>query len=248
MRYFTRITFGVFAVTWVLSGLLSMNPLDLNPSRRPQSEQALLFCGIALTPSAFELPAGGFGPAALEAELIHYDSQPFYRVTQRDGTVRLVSGNSLALRPPEAQSLQRRAALLLPSARVAAIQWLAAFDDYYYTRHPERGDKPLPILRVKFADEQRTWFHINPITGQVTERITATNRVYRWLYNGLHSWDIRWLWERRPLWDLCVIGFSLGGLALSVLGVVIGVRRLREAAARNRSLRPAFIRHYPRNR
>jgi hypothetical protein len=60
----------------------------------------------------------------------------------------------------------------------------------------------------------------------VLEKSVRFNRAYRWLYNGLHSWDIRWLWERRPLWDIVVITFSLGGVCLSVLGVVVGVRRL----------------------
>jgi hypothetical protein len=50
--------------------------------------------------------------------------------------------------------------------------------------------------------------------------------VYRWLYNGLHSFDILWLWEHRPLWDIVVITFSLGGFALSILGVVVGIKRL----------------------
>jgi hypothetical protein len=80
---------------------------------------------------------------------------------------------------------------------------------------------------VRFDDERHTWFHLDPLTGQILDRSTRTNRVYRWLYNGLHSFDIWWLWQRRPLWDICVIAFSLGGLLLSVIGVVIGWRRLR---------------------
>lgn len=50
-----------------------------------------------------------------------------------------------------------------------------------------------------------------------------------------YSWDIRWLWERRPLWDIAVIAFSLGGLALSVTGVITGIRHFRnEARSRER--------------
>jgi hypothetical protein len=82
-------------------------------------------------------------------------------------------------------------------------------------------------VRVRFADTGRTWFHLDPNTGQIIDRSTRTNRVFRWLYNGLHSFDWWWLWSRRPLWDITVISFSLGGLTLSLLGVVLGVRRLR---------------------
>ena len=226
-HYFTGIIFGVLTVTWVFSGLLSMNPLNLNPSRRAQADQQVIYTGKPLTIEDFELPSRGFGALAVEADLVHYAGQPFYRVIDRDGRTRMVAGNVTATTLPDANAMLALAPQLMPGAPLIEATVLAAYDDYYYTRHPERGERPLPILRVRFADEQHTWFHLDPVTGQILERSTRTNRVYRWLYNGLHSFDIWWLWQRRPLWDLCVITFSLGGLLLSVIGVVIGWRRLR---------------------
>jgi hypothetical protein len=95
------------------------------------------------------------------------------------------------------------------------------------------------VIRVRFEDEQHSWFHLDPLTGQIVDRSTRTNRVYRWLYNGLHSFDIWWLWQRRPLWDICVITFSLGGVLLSMIGVVIGWRRLRYKPMQRRVMRLA---------
>lgn len=225
-HYFAGITFGAVAVTWVFSGLLSMNPLGLNPPRRPAIDEHLVFAGKALAPADFQLPLAGFGAEAVEAELLHYRSQPFYRVTDRSGTVRLVPGSEAANNTPSVLAMAALAPQLLPGVQVIERRLLTQYDDHYYTRHPEHGEKMLPVLRVRFDDPQATWFHLDPVTGQVLERSTHANRVYRWLYNGLHSWDIRWLWERRPLWDICVIVFSLGGVLLSLLGIVIGVRRL----------------------
>jgi hypothetical protein len=128
---------------------------------------------------------------------------------------------------PNANRLIARAAELLPDQPLLQASILTEYDDYYYTRHPELGEKSLPIVRVRFGDPNNTWFHLDPLTGQVLDRSTSTNRVFRWLYNGLHSWDIRWLWERRPLWDIAVITFMSGGILLSMLGIVISVRRLR---------------------
>lgn len=226
-HYFTGVIFGVLTVTWVFSGLLSMNPFSLNPPRRALDAQQLVYTGKALTIGDFEVPASGFGVLAVEADLVHYSGQPFYRVTDRDGGTRLVGGNVAATTLPDAAAMRARAPELIPDAPLAEAVVLTAYDNYYYSRHLERGDKPLPIIRVRFDDSQHTWFHLDPLTGQILDRSTRTNRVYRWLYNGLHSFDIWWLWQRRPLWDLCVIVFSLGGLMLSVIGVVIGWRRLR---------------------
>ncbi len=92
-------------------------------------------------------------------------------------------------------------------------------------------------MRIEFSDAEHTWFHIDPASGLLLERSTSTNRLFRWLYNGLHSFDILWLWERRPLWDIVVITLNGGGFVLSVIGVIAGVRRLRTDLARSRARR-----------
>jgi hypothetical protein len=56
------------------------------------------------------------------------------------------------------------------------------------------------------------------------------SRMERWLYTGLHDLDFQALYQRRPLWDLVVILLSLGGLALSVTGVVAAWRWVAQQA------------------
>jgi hypothetical protein len=233
-HYFAGIVFGVTTITWVLSGLLSMNPLNLNPPRSPSSDQRLVLSGRSLTLADFAVPSPAtFGRETVDVELVHYDAQPLYVLTSRDGTSRLAptSVETDSVRLPSVQTIVNRAGQFMPGVPLLRSGVLTRYDDYYYTRHPERGEKPLPVVRLEFDDPDRTWFHIDPALGQVIERSTRTNRVFRWLYNGLHSWDIRWLWERRPLWDIAVIAFSLGGLTLSVIGIVIGVKRLKRRSS-----------------
>jgi hypothetical protein len=50
--------------------------------------------------------------------------------------------------------------------------------------------------------------------------------VERWLFNGLHSLDFRFWYDKRPLWDIGMIVLSLGALAASAIGLVFGFRRL----------------------
>jgi len=238
-HYFTGIIFGTMTLTWVFSGLLSMNPLNFNPSSEPLDDQQLLYAGKPLTPGDFELPARGFGAHAVEAELVHYAGQAFYRVTDWEGTTRMIAGNADATTFPDAKAMVESAPGLILSSHLVDAAVLTAYDNYYYSRHPERGERSLPVIRVRFADPEHTWFHLDPLTGEVIERSTLANRIYRWLYNGLHSFDIWWLWQRRPLWDLCVIAFSLGGLLLSCIGVTIGWRRLRPLRSRNVDIRVA---------
>jgi hypothetical protein len=239
-HYITGAIFGVIVVTWAMSGLFSLNPGGINPSRSPTSEQKALFSGVQLPLADYHLPEVENLPDDVrELQVMQFRGQPFWLATLGNGETRLLSAapaGTLVVRPDTVALLQL-APQLMPGAQLSRQRVLTEYDDYYYSRYPERGGRELPVIRVEFADEARTWFHINPQTGQVIERSTSTNRLFRWLYNGLHSFDIRWLWERRPLWDIVVISLCGGGLLLSGIGVIAGVRRLRFDIARNRSLR-----------
>jgi hypothetical protein len=52
-------------------------------------------------------------------------------------------------------------------------------------------------------------------------------RVGRWLFYFLHSWDTPWLLGLGAARDILLILLSLGGVAVSLTGVVIGIKRLR---------------------
>ena len=238
-HYITGAIFGVIVVTWAFSGLLSLNPGNFNPSRTPTAAQKQVFSGAPLPLEAYPIPAADSLPTDVrELKLTQYRGQPLWLATLGDGDTRqvpVVPGANFDA--PDVALLMKLAPGLMPGTAVARQAVMTRYDDYYYSRHPERGEKPLPVLRVEFGDADRTWFHIDPATGQLLERSTSTNRVFRWLYNGLHSLDIRWLWERRPLWDIVMIVLCGGGFALSVIGVIAGVRRLRFDLARARALR-----------
>ncbi|MET0212445.1 MAG: hypothetical protein ABW292_05560, partial [Vicinamibacterales bacterium] len=117
----------------------------------------------------------------------------------------------------------------LPDIAVVEAQLLTEYDSYYYSRGRQT---PLPVLRVKFADPAHTWVYVDPEMSQVLATIHRLNRVERWLYNGLHSLDFAFWYDRRPLWDIGMIVLSLGGLTTSVLGLTMGIRRLRRGTRR----------------
>ncbi len=102
--------------------------------------------------------------------------------------------------------------------------WLNEYDAHYYDL---RGSRPLPVLRVQYVDANRTWLYVDPTRGAIVQRTDDTRRLRRWLYQGLHSLDFPSLYYKRPLWDIVVIGLSIGGLALSATTLLPAWRRLR---------------------
>ena len=121
------------------------------------------------------------------------------------------------------ESLMQRVKQGNPGVPIAESQLLSDYDSYYYARGRER---PLPVLRVKFADPDGTWFYIDPKMSQAVARFTHRQRVERWLYHGLHSLDFSFWYYNRPLWDIGMIVLSLGGLSSSGIGLYIGFKRV----------------------
>jgi len=113
---------------------------------------------------------------------------------------------------------------LMPNAALTMRQRLETPDAYWYSHHQQRV---IPVLRAGFDDDAHTWFHIDPVTGEILGRTDDSRRTYRWLFNALHSFDYALLLQYRPAWDITVWLLSLIGLTVSVSGVVIGWRYLR---------------------
>jgi hypothetical protein len=116
--------------------------------------------------------------------------------------------------------------------------WLQEYDGYYYN---PRGSRPLPVLRVRYADEHATWLYLDPEQGGIVQRSTSVSRLRRWLYQGLHSLDFPFLYFHRPLWDVVVIVLSIGGTVLSFTTMLPAWRRLRRHGRALAAWRPQRI-------
>ncbi|MGX9688778.1 PepSY domain-containing protein [Achromobacter anxifer] len=229
-HHLSGLLFAAITITWIFSGLMSMNPWKLFSSGAPPLAQAA-YAG----PPGTALAA----PQALIAALPAAPRE--LRWARADGhdvaLARGAAGAPLVLSASDAQphafdpaALRAAAARLVPGARLARVDTLDAYDFYYYARdeHAMLGhvEKPLPAWRLVYDDPQATWVYLDPRTGQILSRQDRGPRASRWLFAFLHSWDWTGLLSRRPLWDALLIFLSLGGAALSLTGAVIGWRRL----------------------
>jgi uncharacterized iron-regulated membrane protein len=166
--------------------------------------------------------------AAKRPERLH---QPYYITGRAEDDRMLVLAKTLQVRREDfsVDSLVGRLRAALPDVPIVEQQLLSDYDSYYYSR---QRLTPLPVLRVKFGDPAETWFYIDPETSQVLSQIPRLSRVERWLYNGLHSLDFAFWYDKRPLWDIGMIVLLLGGLASSTIGLVVGFSRVARGVRR----------------
>jgi hypothetical protein len=229
-HYITGALFGVFTLTWVFSGMLSMQPFNWASGDIDENDVSRALSGGGLDSTLLESTdlhraAASFGGAVREIELRRIQDKPYYLVWRSAETPVLLEGSSLQERRSafSTASLVQRLELRYPAVPIVSSDMLLDYDSYYYSRD---RSLPLPVLRIKLGDPQRSWIYIDPRLAQPMLAISRRGRVERWIYHGFHSLDFSFWYYRRPLWDLALVMLSLGGATLSAIGVVIGVRRV----------------------
>ena len=224
--------FGLLTLTWVFSGMLSMEPGNYSTGGVPTAAQKEAFSGAALDYHVFNASPAQLlvsHPGAKEIEIWQVAGSPYYLIWGTDGRRQLIDGAGEPVKPFSRDSLITAAEQAVPHGKIVEETLLSDYDAYYYDRD-YRG--PLPVLRLKFDDPQRSWLYVDSQRGALAARYERSGRVERWLYHGFHSFDFPFLWRLRPAWDITVIALCLGGFALSGTGVVLGYRRLRGAVLR----------------
>ncbi|UUC91750.1 PepSY domain-containing protein [Comamonas sp. C11] len=225
--------FALTTLAWIFSGLMSMNPWRLFDTGTPPLRMAAWqegSLGVSQGDATAQALLDAAGGQVRELRWIRAAGRSEVLARTSTGAPQVLDSASATSVAHQRDVLLARAARLI-DAPVLRSEWLTAHDLYWYERaeHTMMGghDKPLPLLRVVFGDAAASWVHIDPQTGQVLGRMDRSQRVKRWLFAMLHSWDWLPLLQRRPLWDVLLLAFSLGGLMLSATGVLIGLRRLR---------------------
>jgi hypothetical protein len=220
--------FGLGTVTWAFSGMLSMEPFPLSrggdadePSEPTLREGIRLqdFAASDLRMVIAQFPAG----SVKELDFTSFADRPMYLATLGGGETRVVPLDG----PPQSEfdrahiiALVRRAA---GDAGIADVQVIDEYDRYYLDRN---GEAPLPVIRARYTDTQRTRMYIDPATARIVSEYRDGDWMRRWLYHGLHSLDFPWLYQYRPLWDIVVLTFMVGGTALCVTSLILAWRLL----------------------
>lgn len=235
--------FGLVTTTWVFSGLMSMNPGGWSPGSSPTRPQALAVAGGPVTVDAVTRSAADAwrtlrseGAPIKELHLTRVDGEhrwvAFRTATEAQAVSAERSGGTLP--PLDSARLLALARRAMPEVPIVDAEMRTDYDAYY--RDVDR-QLPLPVLRVRFGDPDRTWMCLDPVSGTIRQVRDWRSRLERWLFDALHDWDYAWLISRRPWWDIVLITLSLGGAALSLTGVTLSWRYLRFLASGDRRAR-----------
>ena len=253
-HHYAGLIFGLTSLTWIFSGGLAFDSFGIGSSTNPTAEQRDAATGGPLKLRGMRLEDlknalaqihKEFSPK--EVDVLQFRGEPYLLaadgavdrpvigLTEREFRPNPAKYRMVWLNHPERGTFQKFdhdvmmdvARDAMPEDTIREAEWLKEYDNYYRSR---LGGQPLPVLRVKYADPNNTWLYIDPHRGSVVWREEDPSRRRRWLYNGLHKFDVPVIYSYRPLWDISIIVMSLGGLALSVTTIMPALRRLRRHA------------------
>ena len=249
-HYILGCVFGIITLTWVFSGMLSMEPFAWTNARGLDVDEGVYQEGVldlsAFPPFEADRWQGVVDGQVKEVEFRWIGGEPFYlanysehsgidmnkrdRLHQPYYIIGQLDSGSLLIRPDDFRVQQGFPVEDLVTkleasvdANVTEYALLDDYDDYYYSRN---NQLPLPVLRIKFDDPALSWIYVDPQKSELLSLIHKNSRIERWLYSGLHSLDFAFWYHKRPLWDIGVLILLTGGLLVSCLGLYFGIRRL----------------------
>jgi len=222
-HHFGGLAGGLFLVTWIFSGWLSVDPGHLFASPGLGTAARIRYAGVdkPLSLSVDALARSAAGGKRVSILWSMGEPQAVFERSLRQ--LRILDGATLSPLHIDQKAIVQRAGILVPNGRLVAVDRLTMPDSYWY----ETNGRPLlPVLRIRYDDAARSWAYIDPVSGSLVGDSDARRRAYRWAFDLLHKWDLNGLTGARPIWDVLLWMMSLAGLIVAMSGIVTGWRRL----------------------
>lgn len=218
--------FGLGAATWAFSGMLSMDPFPLARARRSEGgglAQAMRgrLPVTALAANPGDALAHLAGEKVKELELASFGGDPVYIGFMGRGRTRIVTLDGRVESEFERGQIAGVIGTAAGPGGLVELREVTNYDWYYLDR---RRNRPLPVILARMNDAEQTRYYIDPRTARIVGTYSSRNWTSRWLYHGLHSLDVPWLYNHRPAWDIVVVTFMIGGSALCVTSLVLAWR------------------------
>ena len=221
-HHWIGLIFGVLTLTWLVSGLFSMNPWGAFESRSFQAESnSLRGSASRLATAIADLGevAVHLSPETVRLTSANWLGLTGFVATDGRGASTRLNKAGRASRLHEGDMQAALAELGVPGE--ADVTLLGEGDGYYYDHHEPRE---YPVFRFIFGNGER--MYVSPVSGRLLQAVDADRKWSRWVFEALHRGDFHALARLRPGWDIMMLMLLFGVTAGALTGVVLGYRRL----------------------
>ena len=226
-HHYAGLIFGLITVTWLFSGLLSMNPWGAFEGDGSFEERSRLqgspISSVELIDFIGALDSNSLPTGTVQLRSAPLDGAFAMIAMDSAGHASRLSGATLRRDPLPENVWSRVAELVGPDKTVRESGMIETGDNYYFSHHEQVS---FPVYRIVFDDAERSRYYFDADTAELIQKYDSDRRWNRWLFLGLHRGDFTSLMRRRPLWDLILLPLLIGVTVGALTGVWLGYRRL----------------------
>jgi uncharacterized iron-regulated membrane protein len=225
-HHIAGLLFGVLTLTWVLSGLLSINPWGLLEGASAGSEEALLrgpdSSGTQWL-TTLQALASSHPDNLLSLRMAPLGGKPYLIATAVGGKRYRFDEQGRASPMKEAELSPIVAKMNAPGAG-GVLELMTREDTYYFSHHSDSVQ--LPVYRFTPGTGSGTLYYIDPVSGSLLAKIDRAAQGYRWWHQALHRLDFAPALRGRPQWDALMLLLMSGVTLICATGTYLGYRRL----------------------
>src|SRR5580658_6462902 len=197
-HHLAGLAFGLLALTWILSGFLSMNPWGWLEGEGAQTEFSRLRGKPETVAADLKGGLASFAhmhlPGVVSIKIAPLEGQLYFAGTTEAGERRRFNANAVPT-PLNKIDLTYIAGVLGTDSQ--AVSLMTQEDSYYFSHH--RAVARLPVYRMILGDGTR--YYIDTVSGVLIAKMDRGAQGYRWLHQALHRLDFSAALRGRPQWD-----------------------------------------------
>lgn len=237
-HYLTGLIFGVFTLTFVFSGMMSLAAIP-QWLGKPVLQNTATEIWQNNAPSKISYPLDyrvllkEYSQKIKQIQWTNFNDKPCYTLIL-DSTIVVIdaSGNNLAPLNLNESEIITAIGMVHDESKINKPELLTDFDTYYVSRK-KRLD--LPVWKVTVEDSDNSCYYINPKNGQF-RYINDMSRWKHWMYPALHSFSIDGIVQYGWLWNLLMWSSLIGGTILSLTGVFLGLKYIKRILVKSRRI------------
>jgi hypothetical protein len=223
LHHWMGLACGLFVLTWIFSGWLSMDNGTLFSTGTPSEADRAAIVGTPPWDAVSSGTAQALSAEDREVEWFAFDGRIYRRERTGLDHQRLYLADA-----PDAGASEDRQLLHAEEIDNAARRLGRPCDPALAVppgdAHAVAASTPdAPVFRVICGDD---WYDIDGSDGALMQKLGASRRAYRWLYAGLHTFDFPGLAARPMLRSALIVGLCGVGFLFSLTAIVIAGRRL----------------------
>lgn len=226
-HHMTGICFGLFALTWIFSGFMSLAqvPQWISKVHEPRNVREEIN-GSSLALETFRLDCRNIlkQNGVRNLTWMTLGGYPCYKVeTEKETYLVDATVASEAKRLVVDEMFCREMMRRIRGKEVPVdVTLLTEYDNYYISL---KNALPLPVYKIDVQDADKSCYYLNPADGSC--RYFNENARYRaWMYKGLHCFCTTFFAHNPLVRHILMWIFLLGGCALSMTGVILSIRHV----------------------